>query len=144
MAKKIEIYKKQIRYIRKYLQLARCLADLSHAERKKVGCIIVKNSAIIADGYNGTPKGFDNECEDFNGKTKWYVIHAEANAILKLSKSNNNSIGASLYCTLSPCKDCAKLILQTGINQVYYQERYKDTTGIHFLNNNGVKCYEIN
>jgi dCMP deaminase len=143
MSKKVEIYKKKTRYNNKYLELARCWSNLSHAKRKKVGCIIVKNGSIISDGYNGTPKGFNNECEDSNGKTKWYVIHAEANAILKLSKSNNSSSGSTLYTTLSPCRECAKLILQAEIKKVYYNERYKDTTGIDFLGNNGITCINL-
>lgn len=143
MCKKIEIYKKQKRYNVKYLELAKCWSALSHAKRKKVGCIIVKNGSIISDGYNGTPKRFSNECEDSNGKTKWYVMHAEANAILKLSKSNNSSIGSTLYTTLSPCRECAKLILQAEVEKVYYNERYKDTTGIDFLENNGITCINL-
>ena len=133
MSKKIEVYKKIKRYNLKYL------SNLSHAKRKKVGCIIVKNGSIISDGYNGTPKGFNNKCEDSSGKTKWYVMHAEANAILKLSKSNNSSIGS----TLSPCRDCAKLILQAEVEKVYYNELYKDTTGIDFLENNGITCINL-
>jgi dCMP deaminase len=143
MCKKVEIYKKQKRYNDKYLELAKCWSKLSHAKRKKVGCIIVKNGSIISDGYNGTPKGFDNKCEDSDGKTKWYVMHAEANAILKLSKSNNSSIGSTLYTTLSPCRECAKLILQAEVEKVYYNERYKDTTGIDFLENNGIVCINL-
>lgn len=143
MCKKIEIYKKQKRYNDKYLELAKCWSTLSRAKRKKVGCIIVKNGSIISDGYNGTPKGFSNDCEYSNGKTKWYVMHAEANAILKLSKSNNSSIGSTLYTTLSPCRECAKLILQAEVEKVYYNERYKDTTGIEFLENNGITCINL-
>lgn len=143
MSKKVEIYKKNKRYNYKYLELAKCWSGLSHAKRKKVGCIIVKNGSIISDGYNGTPKGFDNECEDPNGRTKWYVMHAEANAILKLSKSNNSSIGSTIYTTLSPCRECAKLILQAEIKEVYYNELYKDTTGIDFLENNGINCINL-
>lgn len=143
MSKKVEIYKKQKRYNDKYLELAKCWSTLSHAKRKKVGCIIVKNGSIISDGYNGTPKGFSNECEDSTGKTKWYVMHAEANAILKLSKSNNSSIRSTLYTTLSPCRECAKLILQAEVEKVYYNERYKDTTGIDFLENNGITCINL-
>lgn len=143
MAKKIELYKKTKRYTTKYLEIAKCWSNLSYANRKKVGCIIVKDGSIISDGYNGTPKGFENECEDTNGKTKWYVMHAEANAILKLSKSNNSSVGSILYTTLSPCKDCSKLILQADIKKVYYSEQYKDTTGINFLESNGISCNNI-
>lgn len=143
MSKKIDIYIKQKRYNVKYLELARSWSELSHANRKKVGCIIVKNGSIISDGYNGTPKRFNNQCEDSDGKTKWYVMHAEANAILKLSKSNNSSIGSTLYTTLSPCRECAKLILQAEVEKVYYNERYKDTTGIDFLENNGITCINL-
>lgn len=143
MTKKVEIYKKTKRYIIKYLEIAKCWSELSHAKRKKVGCIIVKDGSIISDGYNGTPKGFENECEDSDSKTKWYVIHAEANAILKLSKSNNSSTGSTLYTTLSPCRDCAKLILQADIKKVYYSEQYKDRTGINFLENNGINCNKL-
>jgi len=143
MSKKIEIYKKQKRYNDKYLEIATCWSKLSHAKRKKVGCIIVKDGSIISDGYNGTPKGFENECEDVNGKTKWYVMHAEANAILKLSKSNSSSSGSTLYTTLSPCRECAKLILQADIQQVYYNEKYKDSTGLDFLENSGIRCFNL-
>lgn len=143
MCKKIELYKKQKRYNDKYLELAKCWSQLSYAKRKKVGCIIVKNGSIISDGYNGTPKGFSNECEHSNGKTKWYVMHAEANAILKLSKSNISSIGSTLYTTLSPCRECAKLILQADIKKVYYNEKYKDATGVDFLENNGILCINL-
>jgi len=143
MVKKVEIYKKTKRYIQKYLEIAKCWSELSYANRKKVGCIIVKDGSIISDGYNGTPKGFENDCEDLFGKTKWYVMHAEANAILKLSKSNNSSIGSTLYTTLSPCKDCAKLILHADIKNVYYTEKYKDRTGIDFLESNGISCNNL-
>ena len=135
---------KRKRYTSKYLEIAQVWSDLSHAKRKKVGCIIVKDDMIISDGYNGTPAGLDNKCEDDSGKTKWYVIHAEANAILKLSRSHNSSVGATLYSTLSPCKDCAKMILQSGIKEVYYKEQYKDSDGINFLNSCNVKCELIN
>lgn len=143
MCKKIEMYKKRNRWNFKYLEIATCLSKLSHANRKKVGCIIVKDRSIISDGYNGTPTGFDNNCENADGKTKWYVIHAEANALLKLSKSNNSSIGSTLYTTLSPCRDCAKLILQCGIKDVYYKEKYKDLEGIKFLEDKGIRCNYI-
>ena len=98
---------------------------LSHCDRKKVGAIIVKNGMIISDGFNGTPTGFDNHCEDEEGYTKWYVLHAEANAILKVAKSTNSCEGATLYLTLSPCKDCAKLIHQSGIKRLVYIKEYK-------------------
>jgi len=113
-------------------------AKLSHCSRKQVGAIIVKDEVIISDGYNGTPTGFDNCCENEQGETKWYVLHAEANALMKLSKSTNSSKGATLYITLSPCKDCAKLILQAGIQRVVYLNEYKDCSGLEFLKNTGI------
>ena len=117
---------------------------LSHCERKKVGAIIVKNGMIISDGFNGTPTGFDNHCEDEEGYTKWYVLHAEANAILKVAKSTNSCEGATLYLTLSPCKDCAKLIHQSGIKRLVYIKEYKDTSGLKFLKKAGVELTQIN
>ena len=130
---------KQARYDRAYLRMATEWAKLSHCERRQVGAIIVKNNIIIADGYNGTPSGFENCCEDSNGKTHWYVLHAEANAILKLAKSNNKGQNSTLYITLSPCKDCSKLILQAGIKRVVYINRYKDSEGIDFLSKAGIE-----
>ena len=118
-------------------------AKLSHCSRKQVGSIIVKNGIIIADGYNGTPSGFDNCCEDKNGETHWYVLHAEANAILKLSRSNNSGEGSTLYITLSPCKDCSKLVLQAGIRRVVFIKSYKDDSGIAFLKSAGVEVKQI-
>ena len=117
---------------------------LSHCERKKVGAIIVKNGMIISDGFNGTPTGFDNHCEDEEGYTKWYVLHAEANAILKVAKSTNSCEGATLYLTLSPCKDCAKLIHQSGIKRLVYIKEYKDSYGLKFLKKAGVELTQIN
>ena len=117
---------------------------LSHCERKKVGAIIVKNGMIISDGFNGTPTGFDNHCEDEEGYTKWYVLHAEANAILKVAKSTNSCEGATLYLTLSPCKDCAKLIHQSGIKRLVYIKEYKDSSGLKFLKKAGVELTKIN
>lgn len=118
--------------------------ELSHCKRKKVGAIIVKNNMIISDGFNGTPSGFDNNCEDSEGNTNWYVLHAEANAILKVAKSTNSCEDATLYLTLSPCKECAKLIHQSGIKRLVYLKNYKDTTGLQFLENAGVKIDHIN
>lgn len=135
---------KQLRYDLAYLKMARTWSELSHCVRKKVGAIIVKNDMIISDGYNGTPSGFDNCCEDHKGDTHWYVLHAEANAILKVSKSTNNSKGATLYLTLSPCKDCSKLILQAGITRVVYENDYKDISGVEFLKNAGIEVAQIN
>ena len=119
-------------------------AKLSHCERKKVGALIVKDGMIISDGFNGTPSGFDNYCEDEQGYTKWYVLHAEANAILKVAKSTNSCQNAVLYITLSPCKDCAKLIHQSGIKRLVYIKQYKDTSGLKFLEKAGVEVQQIN
>ena len=122
----MELNDKQLKYDKAYLRLAKSWANLSHCVRKKVGAIIVKDGMIISDGFNGTPSGFDNSCENVQGETHWYVLHAEANAILKVAKSNNNCKGSTLYVTLSPCKDCSKLILQAGINRVVYQNSHKE------------------
>ena len=124
--------------------MAKEWGELSHCKRKKVGAIIVKNNMIISDGFNGTPSGFDNNCEDSEGNTNWYVLHAEANAILKVAKSTNSCEDATLYLTLSPCKECAKLIHQSGIKRLVYLKNYKDTTGLQFLENAGVKIDKIN
>lgn len=134
---------KQDRYDRAYLRMAASWAKLSHCKRKQVGAIIVKDDMIISDGYNGAPSGFDNCCEDENGNTHWYVLHAEANAILKVAKSTNNCKGATLYLTLSPCKDCSKLILQAGINRLVYIRGYKDDSGISFLKSAGIEVVQI-
>ena len=117
--------------------------NLSHCERKKVGAIIVKNKMIISDGFNGTPSGFDNNCEDENGDTNWYVLHAEANAILKVAKSTNSCLGATLYLTLSPCKECAKLIHQSGIKRLVYSKQYKDISGLKFLEKAQIEIQQI-
>ena len=134
---------KQARYDRAYLRLAESWAELSQCVRKKVGAIIVKDAIIISDGYNGTPAGFDNTCENESGETHWYVLHAEANAILKVAKSTNNCHGATLYLTHSPCKDCSKLVLQAGIKRVVFIESYKDISGISFLENAGIEVTQI-
>lgn len=134
---------KQLRYDRAYLKMAQSWSKLSHCNRKQVGALIVKDSMIISDGYNGTPAGFDNCCENEIGETHWYVLHAEANAILKVAKSTNNSKGATLYLTLSPCKDCSKLILQAGITRVVFKDSYKDAEGITFLKSAGVDVFQI-
>ena len=138
--------KKENRYHKKYLEIAQKISELSHANKKKVGSIIVKNSVIISDGYNGTPEGFENECEDINGDTKWYTLHSEANAITKLVRTGGISAeDATLYITLSPCKECSKLILQSGINRVFYLEEYRDKSGVDFLKNAGIQiCQFIN
>lgn len=135
---------KQDRYDRAYLRLAKEWAKLSHCKRKQVGAIIVKDATIIADGYNGTPTGFENDCEDENGETKWYVLHAEANAILKVARSSNKANGATLYLTNSPCKDCSKLVLQAGIKRLVFIDKYKDTSGIDFLEKAGLEIKQIN
>jgi dCMP deaminase len=134
---------KQARYDKAYLRLAKSWSALSHCKRKQVGAIIVKDSVIISDGYNGTPAGFNNCCENELGETHWYVLHAEANAILKVARSTNNCKGATLYLTHSPCKDCSKLVLQSGITRLAYQEAYKDSSGIDFLLNAGVEVVKI-
>ncbi len=114
-------------------------AQLSHCKRKKVGALIVKDRMIISDGYNGTPSGFENYCEDEEGYTKWYVLHAEANAILKVASSTQSCKGATLYITLSPCQQCSKLIHQAGIKRVVYANAYKDRSGLDFLEKAGVE-----
>ena len=134
---------KQLRYDRAYLRLAKSWGLLSYCTRKKVGAIIVKEGVIISDGFNGTPKGFDNYCEDTNGDTQWYVLHAEANAILKVAKSTNNCNGSTLYLTHSPCKECSKIVLQAGIIRLVYIEKYKDESGLIFLQNAGVDILQI-
>lgn len=134
---------KQARYDRAYLRLAKEWAKLSHCNRKQVGAIIVRDATIIADGYNGTPTGFENECEDENGETKWYVLHAEANAILKVARSSNKANGATLYLTNSPCKDCSKLVLQAGIKRLVYIDKYKDSSGLDFLKKAGLELKQI-
>ncbi|CAI8166610.1 MAG: Riboflavin biosynthesis protein RibD [Bacteroidota bacterium] len=130
--------KKQLRYDTAYMRMAMEWAQLSHCERKKVGALIVKDRMIISDGYNGTPTGFENECEDEAHYTKWYVLHAEANAIMKVASSTQSCAEATLYITLSPCKECSKLIHQAGIKRVVYANAYKDTSGLDFLERAGV------
>jgi dCMP deaminase len=134
---------KQLKYDKAYLKMAQSWSALSHCVRKKVGAIIVKDGMIISDGYNGTPAGFDNMCENDQGETHWYVLHAEANAILKVAKSTQNCKGATLYLTLSPCKDCSKLILQSGIKRVVYQHGYKDDAGIAFLKSANIDIEQL-
>ncbi|GET44765.1 deoxycytidylate deaminase [Capnocytophaga felis] len=134
---------KQIRYDKAYMRMALEWAKLSHCKRKQVGAIIVKDRMIISDGYNGTPTGFDNCCEDENGDTKWYVLHAEANAIMKVASSTQSSQGATLYITMSPCKECSKLIHQSGIKRVVYKDAYKDDEGIAFLEKAGVEIVHL-
>ena len=123
--------------------MAKQWSTLSCCTRKKVGALIVKDGTVISDGFNGTPKGFNNECEDCDGNTHWYVLHAEANAILKVARSTQNVEGATLYVTLSPCKDCCKLILQAGISRVVYINHYRDTDGVDFLKSAGIEVVQI-
>ena len=126
-----------------YLKMALEWAKLSYCKRKQVGALIVKDRTIISDGYNGTPSGFENCCEDENNQTKWYVLHAEANAILKISRSTQTCEGATLYLTLSPCKECSKLIFQSGIKRVVYIQDYSDNEGLAFLKDAGVEILKI-
>lgn len=149
---------------KKYMQMAKIWATNSYAIRNKVGAIIVKDGMIISDGFNGTPHGFENECEDIipcgntctnlfgqdctnckehKLKTKPYVLHAEANAILKVSKSTNSTEGATLYCTLSPCLECAKLIIQAGITRLVYAEQYRDTEGLELLKRSNIQIKQL-
>ena len=133
---------KQTKYDKAYLKMALEWGELSYCKRRKVGALIVKDKMIISDGYNGTPTGFENICEDDEGYTKWYVLHAEANAIAKVSSSTQSTNGATLYITLSPCRECSKLIFQSGIKRVVYNREYKDTSGLEFLEKAGVEtCF---
>lgn len=134
---------KQLKYDSAYLKMAEIWGQLSYCERKKVGALIVKDRMIISDGYNGTPSGFENVCEDEDHFTKWYVLHAEANAILKVAASTQSCKGATLYITLSPCKECSKLIHQSGIVRVVYSRAYKDMTGLDFLKKAGVALQHL-
>lgn len=124
---------KQLALDRRYLRMAAIWAENSYCKRRRVGALIVKDKMIISDGYNGTPAGFENVCEDENGATRPYVLHAEANAITKIACSNNNSKGATLYVTASPCLECAKLIIQAGIKRVVYSEKYRLPDGVELL-----------
>lgn len=135
--------KKQLKYDRAYMRMALEWAKLSYCKRKKVGALIVKDRMIISDGFNGTPTGFENCCEEEVGDTKWYVLHAEANAILKVASSTQSCKNATLYITLSPCKECSKLIHQSGIKRVVYANEYKDTSGLQFLEKAGVETTHL-
>lgn len=126
-----------------YLKMAMEWAKLSYCKRRKVGALIVKDRMIISDGYNGTPSGFENCCEDEEGKTLWYVLHAEANAILKLAGSTQSAKDATLYLTLSPCKECSKLVLQSGIRKLVYVDEYSDDSGIEFLKEHKIEILKI-
>ena len=134
---------KQKKFNNAYMRMADVWAELSHCKRKKVGALIVKDRKIISDGYNGTPTGFENQCEDDENQTKWYVLHAEANAILKIAASTQSCDGATLYVTMSPCRECSKLIHQAGIRRVVYKQGYSDTSGIDFLKSAGVEIEQL-
>jgi dCMP deaminase len=135
--------KKQLKYDQAYMRMAFEWSKLSYCERKQVGALIVKDRMIISDGFNGTPTGFENPCEDKVGNTKWYVLHAEANAILKVAASTQSCKDSTLYITLSPCKECSKLIHQSGIKRVVYANAYKDETGLEFLEKAGVELTHL-
>lgn len=134
---------KEKQYHITYLKMALVWSTLSKSKRKKVGALVVKGNTIISDGYNGTPTGFPNDCEDIDGKTHWYVLHAEANAILKTARSTQDISGSTLYVTLSPCRDCCKLIIQSGIKRVIYIEDYRDLDGIKILKSAGIDILKI-
>ena len=135
----MEMDKKQLDLDRRYLRMAKIWAENSYCQRRQVGALIVKDKMIISDGYNGTPSGFENICEDENGVTKPYVLHAEANAITKIARSGNNSDGATLYVTDSPCIECSKLIIQAGIRRVVYGRKYRLTEGLDLLQRAGIE-----
>lgn len=135
--------KKQEKYDKAYLRMASEWGMLSYCKRKQVGALIVRDRMIISDGYNGTPTGFENPCEDEEGYTKWYVLHAEANAISKVASSTQSCEGATLYITLSPCRECSKLIHQSGIKRVVYKVAYKDGSGLEFLQRAGIELVHI-
>lgn len=128
----------------RYLRMARIWAENSYCQRRKVGALVVKNKMIISDGYNGTPSGFENQCEDENNVTKSYVLHAEANAITKLARSSNNSDNATLYVTAAPCIECSKLIIQAGIKRVVYGEKYRLEDGINLLKKANIEVIYLN
>ena len=133
----------ETKFDRSYIEMARVWAKNSYCKRRQVGALIVKDRMIISDGYNGTPSGFENICEDENGNTKPYVLHAEANAITKVAKSHNSSDGATLYITDSPCMECAKLIIQSGIVRVVYENKYRITDGLDLLERAGVMVEQL-
>ena len=135
---------KQLLLDKRYIRMAQIWAENSYCNRRKVGALIVKNKMIISDGYNGTPAGFENICEDENGLTKPYVLHAEANAITKIACSNNSSKGATMYVTTSPCIECAKLIIQAGIKRVIYSEKYRLEDGLDLLRRANIEVVYIN
>jgi dCMP deaminase len=135
--------KKQLQYDVAYLRMALEWSKLSYCDRRQVGALIVKDKMIISDGYNGTPTGFENICEDEEGYTKWYVLHAEANAISKVASSTQSCNGATLYITMSPCRECSKLIHQAGISRLVYHQGYKDNAGVKFLRKAGVDITHV-
>ncbi len=135
---------KQVNLDKRYLKMAQIWAENSYCKRKKVGALLVKDKMIISDGYNGTPSGFENECEESPQKTKDYVLHAEANAITKVAKSGNSSKGATLYVTASPCIECSKLIIQSGIKRVVFIEKYRITDGLELLKRANIEVVQQN
>lgn len=135
---------KQAALDKRYIRMASIWAENSYCVRRQVGALIVKDKMIISDGYNGTPSGFENICEDENNVTKPYVLHAEANAITKIARSNNSSEGATMYVTASPCIECSKLIIQAGIKRVVYSEKYRLEEGIDLLKRAGIEVEYIN
>ena len=139
----VTINEKQLKLDERYLRMALVWAENSYCKRRQVGALLVKNKMIISDGYNGTPSGFENDCEDDNFKTKPYVLHAEANAITKVAKSNNSSNGATLYVTSSPCLECSKLIIQAGIKRVVFSENYRLEDGINLLKRADIEVEQI-
>ena len=138
------INEKQLTLDKRYIRMAGIWAENSYCTRRQVGALIVKNQRIISDGYNGTPSGFENICEDENNVTKPYVLHAEANAITNIARSNNSSDGATLYVTASPCIECAKLIIQSGIKRVVYSEKYRLEDGLELLKRAGIEVMYLN
>lgn len=143
MTTKKEMDNKQMLLDKRYLRMASIWAENSYCERRQVGALLVKDKMIISDGYNGTPSGFENHCEDEDGKTKPYVLHAEANAITKVAKSNNSSDNATLYVTTSPCMECSKLIIQAGIKRVVYDQQYRKTGGLDILRRAGIEILNL-
>ncbi len=141
MTKKVD--NKQLKFDKRYLQMAEIWAQNSHCKRRQVGALLVKERMIISDGYNGTPSGFENDCEDESNKTKAYVLHAEANAITKVAKSNNSSEGSTLYVTTSPCIECSKLIIQSGIERVVFSELYTKNEGLKLLERAGIEIIHL-
>ena len=139
----MELNNKQKNLDQRYMRMAQIWSENSYCERRKVGALLVKDKMIISDGYNGTPSGFENTCEDENDKTKPYVLHAEANAITKVARSHNSSEGATLYVTASPCIECAKLIIQSGIKRVVYGECYRLNDGVELLERAGIQCANV-